>query len=100
MHGLGEQLVAVVADPVQVDRSAGHRPEAASPRLVAVPVVAVRSAGENTGAGVVLRAAAVRCAVAVDTTGQHALHGGDLGAAERSEEHTSELQSRENLVCR
>src|SRR5690606_42093702 len=26
--------------------------------------------------------------------------GGHLPAAERSEEHTSELQSRENLVCR
>src|SRR5690606_40646628 len=26
--------------------------------------------------------------------------GGCLGTGERSEEHTSELQSRENLVCR
>src|SRR5690606_41264503 len=26
--------------------------------------------------------------------------GGDIGPCNRSEEHTSELQSRENLVCR
>src|SRR5690606_39695955 len=31
---------------------------------------------------------------------QRAHHGSDEGAVARSEEHTSELQSRENLVCR
>src|SRR5690606_41925799 len=29
-----------------------------------------------------------------------AVHPGDLAGQQRSEEHTSELQSRENLVCR
>src|SRR5690606_40371238 len=28
------------------------------------------------------------------------VHGADPGPCDRSEEHTSELQSRENLVCR
>src|SRR6266511_5179778 len=35
--------------------------------------------------------------------GGHVVHQGDLvdrRAVERSEEHTSELQSRENIVCR
>src|SRR5690606_40988213 len=42
-----------------------------------------------------------------DTPWQHLMTGGALlvsetllGALDRSEEHTSELQSRENLVCR
>src|SRR5436309_4692632 len=33
-------------------------------------------------------------------TGQRAHSGRAAGAQRRSEEHTSELQSRENLVCR
>src|SRR5690606_42058574 len=48
-----------------------------------------------------------RLAVAVVEAGEDAqhlevpLHADQVGvAAERSEEHTSELQSRENLVCR
>src|SRR5690606_41297220 len=32
--------------------------------------------------------------------GAHRLPGGPVEAGTRSEEHTSELQSRENLVCR
>src|SRR5690606_42074405 len=32
--------------------------------------------------------------------GRHYRRGGAAGAVGRSEEHTSELQSRENLVCR
>src|SRR5690606_42059971 len=40
------------------------------------------------------RCAADRCAVILGCSAQHG------GAADRSEEHTSELQSRENLVCR
>src|SRR5436309_6584557 len=32
--------------------------------------------------------------------GQYAIAGGPGAPAKRSEEHTSELQSRENLVCR
>src|SRR5690606_41799357 len=38
-----------------------------------------------------------RCAVHLDGQAQIVGH---LGQPERSEEHTSELQSRENLVCR
>src|SRR2546430_10239240 len=34
-----------------------------------------------------------------DEPGEHA-HGGGLAGAVRSEEHTSELQSQSNLVCR
>src|SRR5207302_10729507 len=40
------------------------------------------------------------CKVSIDTAGLLILAYRLVGEYERSEEHTSELQSRENLVCR
>src|SRR5690606_39934675 len=39
-------------------------------------------------------------AVTADATNSAAAEAHDSGSRDRSEEHTSELQSRENLVCR
>src|SRR3712207_7843145 len=59
-----------------------------------------RSPGSATG----LRAAAARLASAGRPAGRPAFAGpaapGGCGARYRSEEHTSELQSRQYLVCR
>src|SRR5690606_40348774 len=54
---------------------------------------------------IALRRSASRTLARHATTGPHAgtnpaCGDGQMGVAERSEEHTSELQSRENLVCR
>src|SRR5439155_14122390 len=49
--------------------------------------------GERVDAGEL-----VPVAVVLDPDGAH--HGSDPGHDERSEEHTSELQSRGHLVCR
>src|SRR5690606_39320191 len=40
------------------------------------------------------------CTIEANRFAEAAPHYADLGATVRSEEHTSELQSRENLVCR
>src|SRR5690606_41667704 len=80
------------SDLVRLPASAGRR--RAAP---AVPVRPARTARGRDGAGAGGR---IRRALAIARTGI----GTGLSAAAprclRSEEHTSELQSRENLVCR
>src|SRR5690606_39765143 len=61
----------------------GHRPESVPPGTVLEGHFQAKVGGERlAGAGAVREP------------------GGDVFFVERSEEHTSELQSRENLVCR
>src|SRR5690606_41143900 len=85
------------------------RSRATQDRLAVVGVaVAVRAAQDRlavTARAVAVRAAHDRLAVApVPEPEADLLHvglaaSGDRGREGRSEEHTSELQSRENLVC-
>src|SRR5690606_36432704 len=53
-----------------------------------------------SGRAVVQPGAAARRSVGRHARGAHALHSARRFPDARSEEHTSELQSRENLVCR
>src|SRR5205085_11306515 len=57
--------------------------------------------GEGTPLAVDARACLDLGATPLINTGiLHAREGGQIGAGVRSEEHTSELQSQSNLVCR
>src|SRR5690606_41444002 len=63
--------------------------------------------GRDLGVGVDVELDDLQLAVELVSDGLHVRSEGTAGAAprgpevhERSEEHTSELQSRENLVCR
>src|SRR3712207_7670337 len=62
------------------------------------PVDSVRS-GRN-GARRAFRGAEARARRPARGVGGHRFHAGDGTASLRSEEHTSELQSRQYLVCR
>src|SRR5690606_41060658 len=68
------------------------------------PLVQKALEGESKGATGEAIVRAVRSLIHDLVTARQALGGeigeGELLAAARSEEHTSELQSRENLVCR
>src|SRR5690606_39411053 len=60
----------------------------------ALPHLALRPAGRADGDD------GARCPSAVADAGEAAARPVQVPALARSEEHTSELQSRENLVCR
>src|SRR5690606_41085729 len=77
---------------------------AATGAVMLVPAVVSFLVGDREAASGILAAAAISVAVG-SAAGMMAGRPGEIGmkdgfAAVRSEEHTSELQSRENLVCR
>src|SRR5690606_40801001 len=80
--------------------SCGGKIQAAGRRGCSGPAIAVTIAAEGTARGTI-----ERCNVHLvdrEIEGQlvQALLRGNQRQTKRSEEHTSELQSRENLVCR
>src|SRR2546427_3803859 len=62
------------------------------------PVAAARARLEGRSLGLVVRAAQPLLALRCPSLGYR--HGDPRLVADRSEEHTSELQSQSNLVCR
>src|SRR5207247_8012086 len=74
-----------------VESAGGH--EAARRERAAAPAARGRRAGADA------RGARSRAALATRLPAAHR-HAGDVAQRARSEEHTSELQSRVDLVCR
>src|SRR5690606_40432232 len=61
---------------------------------------AVGGAGVRRGGGPLPRRTRATCGGCPPSTSRPSARRGARGRRDRSEEHTSELQSRENLVCR